>query len=70
MRNFGRFEEEMPSELRHLGAAAVSSRSMNRRSHPHFDDRGALDWFDSYSEALAAAKRDGKIVFVEYGRER
>ena len=37
--------------------------------HPHFDDRGTLDWHVEWKSALAAAKRDGKHVFVEFGRE-
>ena len=37
--------------------------------HPHFDDRGTLDWHTRWSEALAEAKRDRKHVFVELGRE-
>lgn len=37
--------------------------------HPHFDDRGAHAWFTSFAEAQAAAKRDGKRLFIEIGRE-
>lgn len=40
-----------------------------KRKHPHFDDRGSLDWATSWTEALASAKREGKHVFVELGRE-
>jgi hypothetical protein len=40
-----------------------------RRPHPHFDDRGTLDWHRRWSEALAAARREGKRLFVELGRE-
>ncbi|HEX8423714.1 MAG TPA: hypothetical protein VF634_09900 [Pyrinomonadaceae bacterium] len=39
-----------------------------KSSHPHFDDRGAVRWQTRLSDALAEAKRDGKFVFVEYGR--
>ncbi|HUR26881.1 MAG TPA: thioredoxin family protein [Planctomycetota bacterium] len=39
------------------------------RPHPHFDDRGTLDWHTSYAEALRTARRDKKLVFVEFGRE-
>jgi thioredoxin-related protein len=38
------------------------------RAHPHFDDRGTLDWHTRYDEALAEASRDGKRVFIEMGR--
>lgn len=41
-----------------------------RRAHPHFDDKGTLDWHTHWSEALAAAQRDGKHVFIEFGREQ
>lgn len=39
------------------------------QSHPHFDDGGTLDWHTKYADALAAAKADDKIVFIEMGRE-
>ncbi len=39
-------------------------------SHPHFNDRGTLAWHATFDEALAAAKRDGKLVFIEMGREQ
>ncbi len=41
----------------------------HKRAHPHFDDRGTLDWHRHWGEALAQAKREGKVVFVELGRE-
>ena len=37
-------------------------------SHPHFNDRGAVRWHTRLSDALAEARRAGKLVFVEYGR--
>lgn len=40
---------------------------MNR--HPHFDDKGTLDWHRSFASALAEAKAAGKLVFIEMGRE-
>jgi len=39
------------------------------RPHPPFDDRGTLDWHVRYSEALLAARRERKLLFVEFGRE-
>lgn len=39
------------------------------RPHPHFDDRGTLDWHTRLGDALAQAKREGKHVLVELGRE-
>ncbi|MGQ0552964.1 MAG: thioredoxin family protein [Planctomycetota bacterium] len=38
--------------------------------HPHFDDRGTLSWHTRWEDALAAARRDGKLIFIEMGREQ
>lgn len=40
-----------------------------KRPHPHFDDRGTLDWHTDWASALEQAAREGKLVFVEFGRE-
>lgn len=40
-----------------------------RRPHPHFDDQGTLDWHTTLADALASARRDGKKVLIEIGRE-
>jgi thioredoxin-related protein len=37
--------------------------------HPHFDDRGTLAWHEKLDDALAAARHDSKLVFIEMGRE-
>ena len=39
------------------------------RGHPHFNDGGAIPWYTKLAEAQAAAKKQGKLVFIEYGRE-
>jgi len=39
------------------------------RPHPHFNDKGTLDWHTSWKEAQASAKAEGKLVFIEFGRE-
>jgi len=39
------------------------------RPHPHFDDQGTLDWHTNWKEAQASAKAQGKLVFIEFGRE-
>jgi hypothetical protein len=39
------------------------------RPHPHFNDKGTLDWHTRWQDALAAAKASGKHVFIEFGRE-
>ena len=38
-------------------------------AHPHFDDRGTLDWHTRLEDALAAARASGKHVLIEFGRE-
>ena len=40
-----------------------------RRQHPHFDDKGTLDWHTRFADALAQAKAEKKLVFIEMGRE-
>jgi hypothetical protein len=42
---------------------------MSKRAHPHFDDRGTLDWNTSFAEAQAAARAAGKRIFIDVGRE-
>jgi thioredoxin-related protein len=37
--------------------------------HPHFDDRGTLDWHTDWRSALHAAQAEEKLVLVELGRE-
>ena len=39
------------------------------RSHPHFDDRGTLDWNTKWAEALTQAQEQNKKIFIEFGRE-
>lgn len=37
--------------------------------HPHFNDGGTLHWYTRWDDASAAARAEGKLVFVEMGRE-
>ena len=48
------------------GAVAAGER---RKPHPHFDDRGTLRWYKSLAAAQKVAKKEGKLVFIEYGRK-
>ena len=48
------------------GAAVAGGKA---REHPHFDDGGTIPWFTKLATAKAAAKKQRKIVFIEYGRE-
>jgi hypothetical protein len=40
-----------------------------RKPHPHFDDKGTLSWHTRFADALAQAKAEKKVVFIEMGRE-
>lgn len=42
---------------------------MTPTPHPHFDDRGVLDWSTRWNDALSRARTEGKLVLVEFGRE-
>ena len=42
---------------------------MANRKHPHFDDRGTLDWHTTFGTARGAAQSEGKRLFIEIGRE-
>lgn len=39
------------------------------RPHPHFNDKGTLDWHARWSEALVSSKAQGRKLFIEFGRE-
>lgn len=47
----------------------MSSPQTTKKKHPHFDDRGTLDWNSSFAEAQAAAQKESKRLFIELGRE-
>lgn len=42
---------------------------MTNSSHPHFDDRGTLNWYSRFEDAFRAAREEGKLLFIELGRE-
>ena len=50
--------------------AAVAAAKDKPQGHPHFNDGGTLRWFTEFAAASAAAKKEGKVVFIEYGREK
>jgi thioredoxin-related protein len=41
-----------------------------RTAHPHFDDRGTLDWNTRFADAFARAREEQKLLFIELGREQ
>lgn len=51
------------------GACPTLLVMQERRRHPHFDDRGTLNWHTSFAGASAQARAEGKWLFIEFGRE-
>lgn len=47
----------------------MTSPETTRRKHPHFDDRGTLDWHTTFAAARSAAQSQSKRLFIEIGRE-
>lgn len=39
------------------------------QGHPHFNDKGTLTWHRRLSAAKAQAAAEGKMIFIEFGRE-
>ena len=53
-----------------LVVLAVSAAAGGKpKAHPHFNDGGVIAWHTELGAASAAAKKEGKLVFIEYGRE-
>lgn len=50
-------------------AAGSAGAGDKARPHPHFEDGGVIPWYTSLAEAKAAAKKQDKLIFIEYGRE-
>jgi hypothetical protein len=50
-------------------AAGAAAKDKQER-HPHFDDQGTIPWHVALATASAAARKEGKLVFIEYGREK
>jgi hypothetical protein len=38
--------------------------------HPYFNDRGAIPWYRTVAEAQRAARAEGKVILIEFGRRR
>lgn len=47
----------------------MDSSSPPTRTHPHFDDGGATRWHRTLADGLEEARRSGRRVFIEIGRE-
>ena len=52
-----------------LLGSVVALAGNKPKGHPHFDDGGTLHWHTQLAAAQAQAKKEGKLVFIEYGRE-
>lgn len=39
------------------------------QKHPHFDDKGTLQWQTTFDAAKAVAKNADRVIFVQYGRQ-
>ncbi|MHC4941079.1 MAG: hypothetical protein ACYTHK_19250 [Planctomycetota bacterium] len=52
-----------------LLTAGAWAQEKKKGSHPHFDDQGTLTWYTKLADAQAAAKKEGKLIFIEYGRK-
>lgn len=55
--------------LMFCGGAAVAGNA-DKFKHPHFADGGIIRWYTKLEDAQAVAKKEGKLVFIEYGREQ
>jgi hypothetical protein len=53
-----------------LAVTALAFAADAPKRHPHFDDQGTLSWSTKLSDAQAAARASGKLIFIEFGRER
>jgi hypothetical protein len=51
-----------------LAAAFALPAAARGASHPYFDDQGTLTWHHDLASARRAAEREGKLIFIEYGR--
>ncbi len=51
------------------GGAAMAGDA-KEFAHPHFADTGVIRWYTKLADAQAAAKKENKLVFIEYGREQ
>ena len=50
------------------GGAALAGEATGHK-HPHFDDGGAIRWYTKLADAQAVAKKEDKIILIEYGRK-
>jgi hypothetical protein len=49
-----------------LVSCALAGTALAQR-HPHFDDKGTLQWHTTFAAAKEAARKADKLIFVEVG---
>jgi hypothetical protein len=52
-----------------LAALALPAAAEGPTPHPYFNDGGTLSWSTALADAQAAARKGGRAIFVEFGRE-
>jgi hypothetical protein len=57
------------------GGAAIAegpekAEGSEKFKHPHFADGGVIRWYTKLADAQAVAKKEGKLILIEYGREQ
>ena len=50
-------------------AAGDGAAGEKAGAHAHFNGQGVLSWKTTLADALKAAKKQNKLVLIEYGRE-
>lgn len=51
-----------------LFAAPLRAEPPARRAHPLYDDGGTLDWSTRLAEAREVAKKERRLILIEWGR--
>jgi hypothetical protein len=64
------FQREVSMRVTLLALLAGAAFAGDKpQGHPHFNDGGTLRWYTELAKAQAVAKKEGKLIFIEYGRE-
>jgi hypothetical protein len=53
-----------------LCGVAAFAGGTEKFKHPHFADGGVIRWYTKLADAQAVAKKEGKLILIEYGREQ
>ena len=52
-----------------MAGVASAKGEQKTKAHPHFNDGGTLRWYTKLADAQKVAKKEGKLIFIEYGRK-